>query len=341
MKITLEQFQGPMDEFGSDLIDIRKKFEAGPPTVNSVSEIMNSFGSETRLIDEVGVIAELPVQSSSTKNVALRAAIDDPIQAVTGLGMLSFMNSINKQVTGHLRVIFYSKKASFDFSQKLIQEGGLENISSLWNLRTNPNLRSGSVGIKLGSDFSTVEDFVLTVFSKNHSPKVIPATANIVTALNQLTSRKSDPLKPSKITIFSIHSLDREMRAPNSVEIKGNYSTSNQEVARQMSSLIKESVQGLTKAYDVEYEIQKTKSSAVTFDEAISLHLSQAAKEVLGSAKVVALEYSRNPSPNLTKFLEAVPGSVLEIGTGTESFSDAGITSGFKTLSWAFLKYLN
>ena len=84
-----------------------------------------------------------------------------------------------------------------------------------------PEQPLGSVGVKFGTVFSTVEDFSLTVFSKNNSPNVIAATANIITALNQLTSRKTDPLKPAKITISSIHSSGPDGFAANSVEIKG------------------------------------------------------------------------------------------------------------------------
>jgi len=342
--MTLEQFNRLTEEFSPTLIAISKKYEVDHPTVHSVSEIINSFGLETKLVEKTGVVAELTIQNSASKNIALRIAIDDPVQTIVGLGVLSFLNLSKEQVEGRLRVIYHSEKTNSNFSQKLIQEGELENICGLWNLRTNSNIPSGSVGIKLGSVFSTVEDFALTIFCKSNSPNVITATANIITALNQLTSRKTDPLKPANITISSIHSSSPGTSTPNSVEVKGSYSTSDEAVAKQIRSLIKESVHGFTKAYDLEFEIQTTKCSAVTFDESLSLHLSNAAKEVLGSIKVMALEYSRYPSPELTQYLEAVSGTILEIGTG-ESRSEAllkeSIRSGFKTVSWAFLKYLH
>jgi len=342
--MTLEQFNRLTEEFSPTLIEISKKCEVDQPTVHSISKTIHSFGLETKLVGKNRVVAELPIQDSAAKNIALRIAMDDPVQAIIGLGALSFFNLRKEQVAGQLRVIFHSEKRGSDFSRKLIQEGELKNICGLWNLRTNSNISPGCVGIKLGSVFSTVEDFALTIFSKSNSSNVITATANIITALNQLTSRKTDPLKPANITISSIQSSSLGTSTPNSVEIKGSYSTSDEAVAQQIPSLIKKSVQGLTKAYGLEFEIQTTKRSAVTFDEPLSLHLSNAAKEVLGGVKVVALEYSRYPSPDLTQYLEAVPGTILEIGTGEsrpEIPLEESIRSGFKTVSWAFLKYLH
>lgn len=344
VKMTLEQFNKLAEEFNSQLIEISKKCEVEHPTVNSVSETINSFGLEPKLVDDAGVVAELLEQNSASRDIALRVAIHDPVQAAIGLGIICFLNPIKEQVSGQFCIIFHNEKTGSNFSQKLIQENGLTNIFGLWNLRTNSNIPSGTVGVKLGSVFSTVEDFKLTVLSKNNSPNVVPVTTNVITALSQLTSRKTDPLKPAKITICSIHSSGPNGFAPNSVEIKGNFATSDEAVAQKIPSLIKESVQGLTGAYGVEFEIQMTKRSVVTFDESLSLHLSNAAKEVLGSDKVITLEYSREPSLNLRKYLETVPGSNLEIGTGklnSDSPLDKRIKSGFKTVSWAFLKYLN
>jgi len=341
--MTLEQFNKLAEEFNSHLIEISKKCEIDHPTVNSVSETINSFGLEPKLVDDAGVVAELLEQNSASRDIALRVAIDDPVQAAIGLGIICFLNPIKEQVSGQFCVIFHGKKTGSNFSQKLIQENGLTNIFGLWNLRTNSNIPSGTVGVKLGSVF-TVEDFKLTLLSKNNSPNVVAVTANIITALSQLTSRKTDPLKPAKITICSIHSSGPNGFAPNSVEIKGNFATSDEAVAQKIPSLIKESVQGLTGAYGVEFEIQMTKRSVVTFDESLSLHLSNAAKEVLGSDKVITLEYSREPSLDLTKYLGTVPGSNLEIGSAklsSDSPLDKRIRSGFKTVSWALLKYLN
>lgn len=342
--MTPEQFNKLAEEFIPTLMEVRKKCEVDHPTIHSVSKIINSFGIETKLVEEAAVVAELSGQNSTSWNMALRVAMDDSVQVAISLGTLSFLNSFTEQVAGQLRVIFYSEKVGSDFSRKLIQEGGLENISGLWNLRTNSNIPSGSMGIRLGAVFFTVEEFSLAVFTKNNSPNVIAATANIITALNQLTTRKIDPLKPSKSTIFSINSSGPGGSTPNSVAIKGNYSTSDEAVAQKISFLINESIQGLTKAYGLEFEIQTTKRSAVTYDESLSLHLSNAAKDVLESDKVVALEYNRNPSPDLMNYLKTVPGTILEIGTGklkSGSPLDESINSGFKTVSWAFLKYLN
>ena len=152
------------------------------------------------------------------------------------------------------------------------------------------------------------------------------------------------PCRAAVLLALSGSRTDRPLQRGIDDERRRRYSTSDEAVAKQIRSLIKESVYGLTKAYDLEFEIQTTKCSAVTFDESLSLHLSNAAKEVLGSIKVMALEYSRYPSPELTQYLEAVSGTILEIGTG-ESRSEAllkeSIRSGFKTVSWAFLKYLH
>lgn len=341
--MTLEQFNRLTEEFSPALIEVSKKCEVEHPTVHSVSKIIRSFGLESKIVEKTRVVAELPIQSSASKNIALRIVMSDPVQAIIGLGALSFLTSCKEQMMGQLRVIFHTSKTGSNFSQKSIQEGELKNICGLWNLRTNSNISSGCVGIKLGSVFSTVEDFALTIFSRSNSSNVITATANIITTLNQLTSRKTDPLKPANITISSIHSSSAGTSIPNSVEVKGSYSSSDEAVAHQIPSLIKESVQGLTKAYGLEFEIQTAKHSAVTFDESLSCHLSNAAKEVLGSVKVVDLEYSRYPSPDLTHYLKAVPGTILEIGTGDSKSAvplEESIRSGFKTVSWAFLKYL-
>ena len=123
------------------------------------------------------------------------------------LGAAKILNEIRDQFEGTVKIIFQPSEEEYPGGAKvMIEEGVLENPapSTIFGQHVFPELDAGKVGMKTGKFMASTDEIFLTVKGrgghgaiphKNIDPVLIGA--HIVTALQQIVSRNSNPAMPS------------------------------------------------------------------------------------------------------------------------------------------------
>lgn len=378
-------------QIGSQFIEIRRHLYQNTEIRNKeqkadfIKQLHNSFGLEGKQIAKNGYLLELQGFSTSPV-VALLINIDSlpiarglenldgsdkigtlptflpDIYVAIGLGVIWVLKHFNKDIPGTIRVLFLSAlRPNMEDASEIIHKGSIENAKAIFGQYVDPSIPVGSVGVKFGPIFPSRDTFSLRITDKisdtvNSKSTVdqIQVSANIIIALNQLSTRKIDPLRPADISIYSIHSRESNDVLVDSVLLEGMLRTLDTEVQKKFPSLIESTVQGITRAYGAEYQIEITNVSPILVnDQATTMNLKMAAEEVLGKNQVNILKYPRLGFEEFAHYLKHVPGSLLHIGTRSNpttldrlqsnnlNIAKLCIEAGVKTLSWAMMRFLN
>ncbi|MFQ5825380.1 MAG: hypothetical protein ACE5JB_15165 [bacterium] len=353
-------------------------------TADFIIQALKNLGFEGRQITKNAIILEL-LGKDPSPTIALQINIDSSrfarsfdnvfsfnaardmenvsldIYAATGLGVTWVLNHFKSEIAGRIRILFLPvQEFHSGDSSKMINEIAFENVKVGYGLYIDPTIPIGSVGIKFGPIVPSKNTFSIEITSKTAdivNPRMavdkIQVAAQIITALNQLSGRRIDPLKPVNISIYSIQNEYSNQECSGSVLMQGLYHTLDADVQEQIPSLIENTVQGISKAYGVEYKLEFTGNSPILpNDRATTMNLKMAAEEILGMDKVINIKYPDVGVENFTHYLKYVPGTLVHLGAKSYQIPQEflqfnifhidkhGFETGVKVLSWALIRFL-
>ena len=241
------------------------------------------------------------------------------------------------------------------YAEELIGKDILANVHAIYGFHFNQLLTAGNVGFKTQAIFPDQHEFSIVVHGHSEDDEqhlnAINAAAQIVTVINQITSRKTDPLKPAVISLTSIRSGPTDANSPSSVKITGHLETFEESVFRKVMQSIEKSVSGVANVFDMSFEIDYRKRHDLVNSQAdILLQMLNSAEQCVGADKVTRLEYPSRLSYDLREYFTHIDGVVLETnclsmkalqdfftsGATDTSISDISVT--IKIFIWHFLR---
>ncbi|MGR3378519.1 M20 aminoacylase family protein [Salipiger abyssi] len=230
-------------------------------TAGIVAEKLREFGCDevTEGIGRTGVVGVIKGKASgSGKVIGLRADMDAlPIHEATGLDYASktpgAMHACGHD--GHTAMLlgaakYLSETRNFDGTVVVIfqpaEEGGAGGrfmcedglmerwgIQEVYGMHNWPGVPTGQFAIRPGAFFAATDQFEITVHGKGgHAAKPHQATdplvasAHVVTALQSIVSRNSDPDDQMVISVTSIESSSKAFNViPAAVTLRGTMRT--------------------------------------------------------------------------------------------------------------------
>ena len=356
---TLKQkiFQN-IESINEEIIEARHEIHAHPElsgheehTRDFVKKILSRYGYKiTEYEDHFGLVAE-HINNPKSKTIAIRADMDAlPIDEQTNveyrskvphvmhacghdshtaiaLGLAAAMGDIKEELNGNVRFLFQpSEETKGGGSVELIRDGALENVDMIFGLHAYPYLDTGQIGYKYGVMMASADVFTIEVFGKSsHGARphegvdAILVTSMIVNSLNHIVSRRIDPLHPAVISLGTIEGGTAPNIICNRVLLKGTVRTINEEVRKDISSMMKESIEGVCNSmgadYNFDYEFGQPE--LINVDRATDI-IVESAKEVIGEENCVDLVDPVMGGEDFSEYLQLVEGAYFRLGTRSE-----------------------
>lgn len=310
-----------------------------------------------------GVVAYIEGQNPSSKTIALRADIDAlPITEVNEvayksqnqgvmhacghdvhtaslLGAARILHSLRNEFEGTIKLIFQPAEERLPGGASiLIAEGVLENPAPTHIIGQHvlPALETGKVGFKGGMFMASADELYVTVRGKGGHGAVpqdaidpILITSHIVVALQQIVSRRSNPIVPSVLTFGKINSTGGSTNViPNEVKMEGTFRTMDEEWRAKAHILMKKMAETLAESMSgsCDFHIEKG-YPFLKNDEELTARSRQLAVEFLGEENVVDLPM-RMTAEDFAYYSQVIPACFYRLGTGN---ADRGITSPIHT----------
>lgn len=284
-------------------------------------------------IREVG---DKPYRSA---NEGIMHACGHDVHSTCLLGAAHILHELRSHWEGTVKFIFQPGEELLPGGASLlIKEGVLENPrpAAIIGQHVHPPLETGKVGFRAGSYMASADELYLTVTGKGGHGAApqdcvdpIAISAQIISALQQVVSRKADPITPSVLTFGRIASEGGATNIiPNAVHLQGTFRTMNEawrfEAHRHIRSITEAIARGLGGDCVLRIEVGYP---VLVNDPEQTAHCKALAEAYLGADNVVELPI-RMTSEDFAFYSHHVPACFYRLGTGNAAL---GITSPIHT----------
>lgn len=323
-------------------------------TTKFILKKLNEFGiTSVEKVAGTGIVALITGKQPEKSCVALRADMDAlPIEELNDvpyksqnkgvmhacghdvhttclLGAAKILQLAKDQFEGTIKLIFQpGEEKSPGGASLMIAAGALENPQpkAIFGLHVDPSLPSGTVGFRPGMYMASSDEIHIRIIGKGgHAalPQLaidpIAIAALTITALQQIVSRKANPLTPSVLTFGKIAGGFTTNVIPDEVEILGTFRTFDETWRAKAKTLIRETVQQIAAANGASVAIDMPPGYPTVFnDPELTERTIQNAEGIIRKENVNALAL-RMTSEDFAFYSQKISACFFRLGTNQKN----------------------
>jgi hippurate hydrolase len=353
-----------------------------------IAQQLNNWGiTNQKVIAGTGIVALIEGKNSGKKCIALRADMDalpitednevsyrslnDGVMHACGhdvhssclLGAARILNDLRAEWEGTVKLIFQpGEEKDPGGASLMIADGVLKNPepACIMALHVYPYLPSGTVGFRSGQYMASSDEIYITIegmgghaAQPHNTIDPIAIAAQVIVGLQQVISRKCNPLLPSVLTFGSIHGGFTTNVIPGKVELSGTFRALDEKWRYEAHQLIKNITEHTCTAFGAKATIVIPAGYPSLFNDPLLTASAETwAKDFLGEQNVHALDM-RMSAEDFSFYTHHIPGCFFRIGTnkGNKQFTvpvhnshfdidEDAMKTGMGMMAWCAIKAL-
>lgn len=285
-------------------------------------------------MDALNILEETNVQHCSKHEGKMHACGHDGHTAML-LAATKYLAE-TRNFDGTVYAIFQPAEEGGGGGNVMVQEGFFKKFpcESVFGMHNWPWAPVGTMAICEGAVSASTDEFVVKVIGKgghaafpHTTTDVIPCAAAIVTALQTLVSRNTDPLDSAVVSVCKFHAGTDSLNViPEQVTLGGTVRALRPETRKRLEQGIRRIIKSISEAYgataDVAWEvgypsvINSSKETQLCWD---------VATEVVGKDNISKFTPMMG-GEDFAYFLQACPGAYIVLGGG-KGANDPGLHS--------------
>ena len=348
-----------------EMIETRRDLHAHPETAfeevrtaGVVAERLKQLGLEVRTgVGRTGVLATVK-GARPGKTVLLRADMDAlpiheendvPYRSLTAgkmhacghdchtsilLGISRRLVEERDELPGQVKLCFQPAEEQGGGAIEMIDDGALEGPrpDAAFGLHVWQDLDLGKIGITPGPFMAAVDEFEVTLRGRGaHAamPEMgldpIVAAAHVVSALQTIASRGTDPFKAVVVSVTQVKAGTAFNIIPETAWLNGTVRVFDDGVWNELPARFEKIVRGVAEGLGCTADIRYTRHNRATVNDPAMAELArEAAIEVVGRENVVDNVITMG-GEDFSWFLNQVPGCFIAVGSRNAS---RGLTYG-------------
>lgn len=238
------------------------------------------------------------------------------------------------RLPGSVRLLFQPSEEAQDAEGKsggmrMVEEGALDGLDAVFGLHVDSDYDTGYVGSRPGPMMAAADHFVLTIHGKGgHAAKPhaavdpIALAGVVISAVQQIVSRRLDPLEAGVITIGTIHGGTVNNVIPDSVTMEGTIRSFTEESRDLLRSELAKTVT-LVEAMGgrAEYTLHPGYPPTVNAAEATAA-FRRAAGGLLGEDHVLEADMIMG-AEDFSYMAQSAPGCFIRLGVHDPAWGDS------------------
>jgi hippurate hydrolase len=232
-----------------------------------------------------------------------------------------------RNFAGTVHFIFQPAEENEGGARVMVEQGLFQKfpVEAVYGMHNMPGVPVGKMCVRNGPLMAAYDVFELVVRGRGAHGAMphqgidpVVTSAQIVTALQTIASRNTDPLDSVVVSVTQVHGGDTWNVIPDEVTIRGTTRSFRPEVQKSIEPAIRRIAEGIAQAHGAEiasmrYEMRYPPTVNTAAETEIA---ARAAAAVVGADNLV-----RDPTPSMGAedfafMLQAKPGSYVWIGNG-------------------------
>ena len=274
-------------------------------------------------------ITELNDVPYKSRNEGIMHACGHDVHAACLLGVAKLMHEMRDEWQGTLKLIFQPGEEMHPGGGSLmIAEGVLNNpkVDAILALHVYPHLPAGVVGFKAGQYMASTDEILIKVEGKGGHAALphqtidpIAIAAQMIVSLQQIISRKSNPIVPSVLSFGKIVGGTANNIIPDAVEIEGTLRTMDENWRAQAQQLIKDIATNTATSFGATATVNIPKGYPSLYNnEALTTQVRGWANSYLGDKQVKELSL-RMTADDFAFYGQQIPGCYFRLGTNSNN----------------------
>jgi metal-dependent amidase/aminoacylase/carboxypeptidase family protein len=159
----------------------------------------------------------------------------------------------------------------------------------------------------------------------------VVVTAQLISALQSIKSRRMEAFEPLLLTIGTIHGGDRPFSSPAEVKMEGSVRTFSDGARSRVAELMRETLAGVTAAYGATLDLRfKSVTAAVVNDPNLVGESLPSLRRAVGATNVIEVP-QRMGGEDFSYYEQVVPGFLFRLGSSNKA---KGITADAHTAAF-------
>jgi len=249
------------------------------------------------------------------------------------LGAAKYISE-NNDFDGTVYFIFQPGEEGFGGGKIMIEDGLFKDFSidEVYALHNWPELPLGFFGVNSGPMMAAVDEFDIVVKGKGGHAAIpqltidpIVVASQIVTSIQTIISRSTDPVDKALISVTKIHGGTAYNVIDDEVKLSGTIRTFKKETRSFIGKRIEEISKGIAKAHgagaDVEFDLINKYPPTINSKKE-SQFAANVAKKIVGEENVITDIEPSMGGEDFSYLLNKKPGSYLYIGQGDKNHKE-------------------
>ncbi len=351
----LEQLFARLNELYPEIVRLRRYFHMNPElsfheedTAKEIADYLIKHGIEVKTKVGGNGIVGIIRGGKSGKTVALRADFDAlPIQdeketeyksrvpgvmhacghdghTSTLMHVAKVLNENKEDLHGNVVVIFqFAEELLPGGAKPMIEAGCLDNVDAIFGTHLWATIPAGQIGYRSGHLMAATDSFTIEIKgsgghggSPHDTVDSIMVGSSLVTNIQQIVSRRIDPLKSAVVSIGTFHAGHANNIIADTATITGTVRTFDQKVQdliiEQLERIVDSTCRGAGAVYDFKYD--KGYPAIYNHPEETTLFVDNASK-TFGKENVKEIAPIMG-GEDFSYYLKERPGSFFFVGAG-------------------------
>jgi len=304
--------------------------ELSRPTTTSVLANLKG-GKPGRVLAIRADMDALPIEEENTfefvskKKGAMHACGHDGHTAML-LGTAKILAGLKDEISGEVRFIFQHAEELFPGgAEELVSAGVVDGVDAVIGIHLWAPMEVGKIAIRAGALMAAPDTFDIKIVGKgghaaqpNLTIDSIAVGAQVVTNLQHVVSRNTDPLDPAVLSVTKFLGGTAYNVIPGTVQLAGTVRTFSPELRASIPGLMERVVKGITEAHGATYEFRYENGYLpVINDEELTAKLKDILVEVFGN-ELVQEAVPTMGGEDFSAYQQKVPGTFFFVGAGNQ-----------------------
>ncbi|CAN6480571.1 unnamed protein product [Victoria cruziana] len=247
------------------------------------------------------------------------------------LGAAKLLQGRREMLQGTVKLIFQPAEEGSAGAFQMIEDGAVKDVDAIFAIHVDPHIETGKISSMPGIMTAASGRFRAVIEGKGGSAKnlhkaidPIVASAFAIQSLQLLTSRETDPLKSSVLSVGFVRTEKSLEEIPAKVEFGGSIRSLSSEGLSLLTKRIREVIEIQASVHRCNatvnfMEIERRPYPPVVNDLAMYEHVKNVGETLLGRKNVHEMEQPTMTAEDFAFYLQKVPGAMFGLGVHDQS----------------------